>query len=128
MKKEYKYFAFDLDGTLLNSNNEIPNETVNYLIKQKEKIILVSGRHYHQIVRFARILQLSESDYIICSDGLYIYNGIGKLIKRMNYLSVKDAYFLLKNGYDDLRIFTDSVNYYYKRKKKYFFQDNKVDH
>ncbi len=68
-----KYVALDLDGTLLNSHNEISEKTHNYLLdvqKQGLKIILCSGRSYAGIKHLADKLAIKEhGGYIIGYNG-----------------------------------------------------------
>ena len=73
---EYKLIAFDMDGTLLNNNNQISNLTKKYLIKlasQGHKIIISSGRPIRGIISYYKELKLNTP--IICYNGAYIYPG-----------------------------------------------------
>ncbi len=68
--------ALDMDGTLLNNNNQISNLTKNYLIKlasQGHKIIISSGRPIRGIISYYKELKLNTP--IICYNGAYIYPG-----------------------------------------------------
>ena len=68
--------ALDMDGTLLNNNNQISNLTKEYLIKlasQGHKIIISSGRPIRGIISYYKELKLNTP--IICYNGAYIYPG-----------------------------------------------------
>lgn len=72
---KYKAVAFDMDGTLLNSNRLILPETVNILEKisaKGVKVILVSGRHHSVIYPYYYQLKLSTP--AICCNGSYLYD------------------------------------------------------
>ncbi len=68
-----KYIALDLDGTLLNSQNELSENTLNYLNniqKDGKKIILCSGRSFAGIKHLADKLNIKEhGGYIIGYNG-----------------------------------------------------------
>ena len=68
--------ALDMDGTLLNNNNQISNLTKEYLINlasQGHKIIISSGRPIRGIISYYNELKLDTP--IICYNGAYIYPG-----------------------------------------------------
>ena len=109
------YLAFDLDGTLLNSKKVIPKDTVVFLKKLKKKIIINSSRHYFEIIELIKELPLESIVYIISSEGQYIYNGKGKLIKTFPFLSIADLYILKRRGYDEMIFFTDKYDYRFKK-------------
>ena len=110
------YLAFDLDGTLLNSKKQIPKATKDFLRRLNKCIILISSRHYYEMFPFAAELGLKDTDYVISSDGQYIFNGCGKLLKTMAFLTVKDVKYLETLGYNELALFTNRVDYHYKKK------------
>ena len=72
----YKMVFSDMDGTLLNNNNQISNLTKEYLINlasQGHKIIISSGRPIRGIISYYNELKLDTP--IICYNGAYIYPG-----------------------------------------------------
>ncbi|OCG61404.1 pyridoxal phosphatase [Gilliamella sp. GillExp13] len=72
---KYKAVAFDMDGTLLNSNRLILPETIAAIEKistKGVKVILVSGRHHSVIYPYYYQLKLSTP--AICCNGSYIYD------------------------------------------------------
>lgn len=113
--KKINCIVLDLDGTLLDKNNEISNRTLcvlKCLKKSGIKIILASGRHYRNIEKYADVLELDASDFIISCDGQYIHNGIGNLLhsnsyikpdevrKIENLLHLKKRYLIFSNNID----------------------------
>ena len=75
---KYKAFAFDLDGTLTNSDKIIPADTIS---KIKELgyagniIILASGRPLIGVLSLSKQLDFDKfGGYIICLNGAAIYN------------------------------------------------------
>lgn len=78
---KYKMIVLDMDDTLMNSDNEISDETQSYLIDIQEKgyhVVLASGRPTEGMLPAARELKLNHNDSFIIS-----YNG-GKTIKMSN--------------------------------------------
>ena len=70
---DYQILALDLDGTLTNSNKEIPKATLEALIdiQQKgKKVVLASGRPTRGVIPLARQLHLDEyGSYILSFNG-----------------------------------------------------------
>ena len=67
--------ALDMDGTLLNSNREISNETKEYLkklSKQGHTIVISSGRPFRSIKKYYDELELTSPS--ICYNGAYIHS------------------------------------------------------
>lgn len=75
---KYKLLVLDVDGTLLNNENEISKRTLSTLIKAQHtgvRIVLASGRPTSGILLFAKALELDHFGGFILS-----YNG-SKVIK-----------------------------------------------
>lgn len=75
---KYKLLVLDVDGTLLNNENEISKRTLSTLIKAQHtgvRIVLASGRPTSGILPFAKELELDHFGGFILS-----YNG-SKVIK-----------------------------------------------
>ena len=71
----YKLIAIDLDGTLLNSQGEVSQETRIALNKAKEQgieIILASGRPISSTESLA--LELGVDNYLISGNGAAVYD------------------------------------------------------
>lgn len=85
MKKDIKLIVFDVDGTLVNDNKEILDETVDVVEVLKNrgiKIVLNSGRTFNGMWRMRQKLGLmSYDDYSICGTGAFIRrNADGKAL------------------------------------------------
>lgn len=68
---ERHLIALDLDGTLLNSNSEISNETkkiINEVVKQGHLVCIATGRPYHSSIQYYEELNL-ESPIITDNGG-----------------------------------------------------------
>lgn len=67
---EYKLVAIDMDGTLLNSKNEVSQRTKEAIIKAKEKgvhIVLATGRILKSALHYSQALGLKNP--IVASNG-----------------------------------------------------------
>ncbi len=79
-KLPVKLIALDLDDTLLNSNTQITDKTVNALQKASERgiyIVLCSGRAEHGILPYVRRLDIAGREtgrYLIAVNGCSIYD------------------------------------------------------
>ena len=76
-------FAFDVDGTLLNSNRELPLSTLDSLRKLKEigyKIVIASGRSPKTVRPDG--LDNDLVDYYVCNNGAFIMDNKGNRIHK----------------------------------------------
>lgn len=72
---DYQVVAFDLDGTLLNSQGKIlpsSKQAIQQLLAKKIKVVLVTGRHHTAARPYHYELGLDTP--IICCNGTYIYD------------------------------------------------------
>lgn len=96
----FKYFAFDLDGTLLSSNKKIESKTLKKLhalnIENNKYIILVSGRHISEMAPYIKALNLNSNCFYISSDGQYIYDGALNLMYVAPHIEKQSLEILLK--------------------------------
>jgi Cof subfamily protein (haloacid dehalogenase superfamily) len=70
-----KCFSIDLDGTLLNSNHQIPEENIkilHHLQDQGHTIIFNTGRAYEDVIKFDPIKKLESP--IFCVNGTVLYS------------------------------------------------------
>ena len=109
-----KVIFIDLDGTLLNSDKKISEKNINYLSfignKYNAKIVLTTGRHFHQIEEYISVLNLrNKENYVITADGQYLYSVNGDLIWSADFLSMKDVKFIMKS-YKEINIYTDKFD------------------
>ena len=71
-----KLIAIDMDGTLLNSQKEIPEENIKAIQEAAAagiKIVLCTGRPRSGILPHFEKLGLSEEEYIIMNNGCSTY-------------------------------------------------------
>ncbi|MBP3040716.1 sugar-phosphatase [Bacillaceae bacterium Marseille-Q3522] len=75
----YKLIAIDMDGTLLNDQQEVTTEVMETLHAARAigvKIVLCSGRPIGGIRRYLKELQLTEEgDYVIAFNGALVQNA-----------------------------------------------------
>lgn len=72
-----KLIAIDLDGTLLNSQKEVPKENIKAIqaaAKAGVKIVLCTGRPKSGIMPYFEALGLSDEEYVILNNGSTTYN------------------------------------------------------
>ena len=75
-KNQVRLIAIDMDGTLLNSQKEIPKENIKAIQEAAAagiKIVLCTGRPRSGIVPHFEKLGLSEEEYIIMNNGCSTY-------------------------------------------------------
>ncbi|MCT4613132.1 MAG: HAD family hydrolase [Clostridia bacterium] len=129
-----KMIIFDLDGTLLNSEEQIPNSTIEYINKIKEQEVVIMAATGRTLLETVEVESIKDiCDYILSSDGAslldvkednFIYNreiskeGIEKLYSIVNHEHI-DTIFYSLNGEKDKMDEDDRVN-----KVKLFFDDN----
>ena len=77
-----KLVVSDLDGTLLNDDSEVSNETIEMIKRLKENGIefaIATGRSFNSANKIRKKIGLEI--YLICNNGANIYNKNGKMIK-----------------------------------------------
>ncbi|CAI8780354.1 5-amino-6-(5-phospho-D-ribitylamino)uracil phosphatase YcsE [Priestia megaterium] len=82
-KKEFKLIALDMDGTLLNNQQEISKENRETIAKAQEQgvhVVLSTGRSLLTCREYAQSLQLSS--YLITVNGSEIWDESGQLVER----------------------------------------------
>ncbi|MEJ9305272.1 Cof-type HAD-IIB family hydrolase [Priestia megaterium] len=82
-KKEFKLIALDMDGTLLNNQQEISTENREAIAKAQEQgvhVVLSTGRSLLTCREYAQSLQLSS--YLITVNGSEIWDESGELVER----------------------------------------------
>ena len=74
-EKMYKIIFFDLDGTLLNDNKEVLQESKEVIQKAKAngmEVVLCSGRQKNMVEPYRNSAEIGR--YMICSNGAEIYD------------------------------------------------------
>lgn len=108
-------FAVDLDGTLLNDNAELTDETIEYvraLDKDKYKFVITTGRPYLGMIKFYD--QLGLDTYVICNSGTSVVKPNSNF-KSINHNIEKSLFLAFYNKSLDLlesAIFTDEEKCY----------------
>ena len=69
---EYKLIAFDMDGTLLNSNKQISQEAIARAVAHNKIVILNTGRNPAELEEFYDILPGVR--YLNCISGALVYD------------------------------------------------------
>lgn len=88
----YQAVAFDLDGTLLNSQGQILAENKQAIAKLQQqgvKVLLVTGRHHTAVIPY--YMELGLTTPIICCNGTYVYDVQNDKVLAANPLSQQQA-------------------------------------
>ncbi|MFZ7200798.1 pyridoxal phosphatase [Avibacterium avium] len=88
----YQAVAFDLDGTLLNSQGQILAENKQAIAKLQQqgvKVLLVTGRHHTAVIPY--YVELGLTTPIICCNGTYVYDVQNDKVLAANPLSQQQA-------------------------------------
>ena len=75
LNNKYKIVFVDIDGTLVDDEKRISNETIQIIRKLKEEgvyTVLTSGKPYNSIKQFSN--KCYETPYIIASNGAIVKN------------------------------------------------------
>ena len=119
--------SLDLDGTLLNSNKEVPKTTIEYLKKLKDRgeiIVLNSGRSLDSVLNATKLATFAN--FIIGDTGAIIYDVKDKRIIEVKGIDLylgEEIFKLVKNQCTEFSIFTSGKTYY----KYYNLQKAKED-
>lgn len=117
----YKLIAIDLDGTLLNSNGIVSNETKEILqeiIEKNIKIVLTSGRMIDSIKAIAE--EIGGQKYLIAGNGSIVYDIENEGILYKNFLSKEKVLDVIKiceensiyyNIYTEKEVLTPALKY-----------------
>ena len=93
----YKLVAIDIDGTLLDTYGQIPNEnkeTIKKAIERGTEIVLTSGRGLASVKNIAE--EVGANHYVICGNGSVIYDFDQKKTIYQNYLDKRKVLQLIK--------------------------------
>lgn len=116
---KYEMIALDIDGTLLNMNQEVMPMTKKQLIslqKQGVSVVLSSGRDITSLLEIGKQLDMShypQSAYI-CLNGLEIYDSQKNLLYMEEKFQKEDAFILAtiaKEFQFDMILFFESALY-----------------
>lgn len=97
----YKLIAIDIDGTLINNNEEITQEVkdaIHAAQSQGVKVVLATGRPIGGVSRFIEELGLTkEEDYVVTYNGAFVQNTNTKKIvvqTNLTYENLQEVYAL----------------------------------
>lgn len=112
-----KMIVLDLDGTILDNNGKISKATKEYLnlLKSKGYIITVATGRIHTSALNATE-GLSFANYVISSQGSYIYDMINKKVVSKNSINNKIVKKILENYADNshyTQIYSEKIIYKY---------------
>ncbi|MDU3221743.1 MAG: HAD-IIB family hydrolase, partial [Streptococcus thermophilus] len=117
-QNQVKLIAIDMDGTLLNSQKEIPEENIKAIQEATAagiKIVLCTGRPRSGIVPHFEKLGLSEEEYIIMNNGCSTYETKNWTLLESESLSCSEMEELLQACEDFPGValtFTGEKSYY----------------
>ena len=115
--KKIKMIVCDLDGTLFNHQKNITKNTIDYLVNLQQNgyiLVLATGRFYYELEPFIQKLQMKKfNGYIVCCNGLTVYELASNKIHKFDYLEREDINELIKIAYSfKLNIRTNYNNSY----------------
>lgn len=101
-----KLIVMDMDGTLLDSNKQMSQRTINTLVKMQEKgckLVLASGRVKARLDEYAHQLKMDEfGGYLIEANGSCLYDyhtGKREIIREMTHEEVNEIFRFIKEEY-----------------------------
>lgn len=115
-----KWIVTDMDGTLLNSNDRITDESREFLIACQKKgirLILASGRSYVRLLPYAEQLKMREYDgCLIEINGLALNRlrtGERKVFSQLYRADIEVLFPFLQNEQVELQGYEDEALYYW---------------
>lgn len=98
----YKMLVLDMDGTLLNENQEISQKNIIAIEKAKRlgvKVVLATGRSIYGIEKYLKELDLiSDNNYSVTCSGALVLNNSNKRILQCNNLSVDEIKYIIQSS------------------------------
>lgn len=114
--KNKKMIVVDLDGTLLNINEECSRKTKKYLKKLKDLgyvIVIATGRILRSAIEVTDGAEFAN--YVIANAGALVYDMDNKRIVMKNSISVDDARKICSSYSDEIRYINICDLYYHYR-------------
>lgn len=124
--KKIKMIVCDLDGTLFNHQKNISNRTIDYLVNLQQNgyiLVLATGRFYYELELVIEKLQLKKfNGYVVCCNGLTIYELASNQIHQFDYLEHEDINNLITIAHQfKVNISTNYNNRYQNIVTSYFY-------
>lgn len=116
-----KLIGMDFDGTLLNGNEEVTEETYTYLHKAQEDGIIIVGLTARVIGSAKDVVDFSYFDYLILNNGAYIFNckaNEGRYISKIEKSLAQEITSTMDNDSKQIDYCTASSYCIYKNKKQ----------
>lgn len=117
---DIKWIVTDMDGTLLNENDEIPAQEREYLIACQQrgvKVILASGRSYTRLMPYAEQLRLKEyGGALIEVNGMAVnelQTGRRQIFKRLGPAERDELFVWFQERGLEVQGFEDRALYYW---------------
>ena len=112
-----KAIVMDMDGTLLNPNNEILPETLNALLECQQKgirLVLASGRNYGRIQPYLNQLQLEKyGGLLIEINGIAIYDVQKKerhILRQLSKEEIRPIFtYLMSLDVESIAVYDDGL-------------------
>lgn len=117
---KYKLISFDFDGTLLNDERKVSDETKNTIISFKEKGYIIVGVTARNLSSSKEVVDLNILDYLIINNGSYIYdvkNNNGYYIDSISKETALNISNTLKDVKCQIELITSDYYYVYKEKR-----------
>ena len=99
--KKYKLIIFDLDGTIVLSNNKLAKNVekgIDHLLSQKIEVVVATGRFYDAIPDF--FLNHEKIRYIVSSNGALIYDKKARKDLDLKAIDFDQALEIVKSSFD----------------------------
>lgn len=120
-RRQIRAIVMDMDGTLLDENNEIPKETADGLTeleKQGIRLVLASGRSYMRLMDYAKQLKMEEyGGFLIEIDGVGLYDLKANQRTKFHTMSPQEIHdvftWLMKQEVESQAMFDDGMFQFY---------------
>lgn len=114
-----KWIVTDMDGTLLDGEDRISEETLAYLIACQKKgirLVLASGRSFVRLMPYVRELQMERYDGVLIEINGLALNRLGTggrtVFAQLEEKDIKDLYSFLEEQNTEIQGYEDDTVYY----------------
>lgn len=95
--KDYKLIAFDMDGTLLTSDNTISapvQAALERAIDRGKTVLICTGRCYHELMDYDQ-REFKKVRYYVCENGALVYDSIKQEVISATCIPEKLVHYIL---------------------------------